>query len=220
MAQDVIERALNFPAIVVESKVRTWDDGGESWEQTFYNMNNQSFVTDRISVVDEEGSRFVNSNHFKRVLGFKNIGIAAYGKLQDYVGIYEGVYVTLKAEISSGKLQNGDPWTAVHYLPIKLEARSVGEEELARLKGELQAQRDKNQTGKSVSVRTTPTSTFTTEEIESMVAYLDGRAEGDFEDIRTLDTRLANAIRNGEGVMFLIGQGFLDRSDDGTYTRT
>ena len=209
---DAIEQALNFPGIVVESRLRVWDDGNESWEQTIWNLTSNKFLTDRIGVVVPSSQGFARSNHYERLMAYKKSGFTTGGGFETF----EGVQAQFKTEIKTGTLRNGDAYTSVHYLPTKVDSSPVDLAVVADLKAKLQAERDKSAGGGTSSTVSTPT--YGVEDINTMKEYLSGKTEGDYTDIKALPVHLANGIRNGEAIMFLIGQGHMDRSSDGVLT--
>ena len=210
-SMDAITQALNFPGVVVESKLRIWEDGNTSWEQTIWSFSSNKFQTDRIGVVAPDSQGYPRSNHYERLLAYRKLGAPIGG---GYEAI-EGVAGTFKTEIKTGKLRNGDGYTSVHYLPTKVENTLTDSRVLDGLKAKLQADRDK---AGSAPRTTAATPTYSVEDINTMKEYLSGKTEGDYTDIKALPVHLANGIRNGEAIMFLIGQGHMDRSSDGVLT--
>ena len=202
-----IEKALKFPGIVVESKVRTWDDGKKSWEMTVFNVNTNKFLTDRVSLADPDSSSYVKTHHHKRLSAFWRLNVDT----PSFEAI-EGVMAQFDTEITPNR---GYP-DSVHYLPFKLDTRNIGPE-LSEYKERLQAERNKAST--TTGAPTTKTITYDDETIDAMVGYLDGRDEVG-SDVLSLGAATANSLRSGEGIAYLIGQGFISVDESGVYHTT
>ena len=222
------KKMLEFTGVVVESNVRTMQDGTDLWQFTIYNKDARQFIkTESVKIVpmqvpDGNGGTKSNPGYPKSALYQRFMWWDAIQVEGKSPADYEGYYVQFETKITETPVG-----TSVRSKPVKKLGR-VTLNELLDLQAQLKAQREgaasRSNNGGMSGGSTTPARAegWSPEEQEQLLGAYHGRSDEEAQAwaFRNLPESLANDIMTGAAGSYLIRNNVLSVGEDGKYIRT